>query len=490
MQVRAAIYARISKDRDGEALGVERQEADCRELAARLGWDVVAVFVDNDISASTRSKKPRPQYEEMLRAVKAGRIDAVLAYSNSRLTRRPAEWITLIELANAGRIRIKTVVSGGHDLSTADGRAVALTIAAWDAAEAERIGERVSRKKRQVAEAGKYRGGPRPYGYEKDGMTVRPAEAEVIREATKAILAGRSLAAVARELNEAGRRTSKGRTWSAVQLRDVLVRPRNAGLIHSGLAKRSDVEILGRAQWPAIVDEDTWRAVHAVLTDPSRRTQTNNDARWLGTNTYICDRDGCGATMRAAPISSRKGGRRYDYRCTAKNHLTIAAGKTDDYVRKVVAALVRDPRIVAALTEGDGGAVSADRERRAVLVASLDRTKAEWDADEIGTADYKRKAAKIEAEIEEIDARMASGLQRSAAAEVLHAPDPGAAFLSAPVDVQRAVVRTVVTVTVQPAAQNGQAWTSDRIVIGPVVESSADEMAEMNGESPREFART
>ena len=47
----AAIYARISRDREGAGLGVERQEADCRALAERLGWDVVAVYVDNDISA-------------------------------------------------------------------------------------------------------------------------------------------------------------------------------------------------------------------------------------------------------------------------------------------------------------------------------------------------------------------------------------------------------------------------------------------------------
>ncbi|HEU5025245.1 MAG TPA: recombinase family protein [Spirillospora sp.] len=514
--VRAAIYCRISRDRDGEALGVERQEQDCRELAARLGWDVAAVFVDNDISASTRSKKPRPEYEEMLRAAKDGRIGAILAYSNSRLTRRPAEWLTLIELANAGRIRIKTVASGEHDLSTADGRAVALTVAAWDAAEAERTGERVARKKRQAAEAGKYRGGPRPYGFDKDGETHRPAEARIIDAKTTDVLAGRSLSALERELNEAGLKTSTGKPWTYQRLRDVLVRPRNAGLIHSGRADRGHFEILGRASWLPVLladtyrplweaargeereaieeewrskAEDKWRAVHAVLMDPARRVHQNTEARWLGSNTYDCGREGCGAKMRPTSTSSPKYGRRYHYRCADSSHLSIAAGRTDDHVRRVVAEYIRDPRIIAALTEGDGDALKADRERRSVLVARLDKTRAEWDAEEIETADYKRKAAKIEAEMEEIDARMASGLQRSAAAEVLNSPDPGAAFLNAPIDVQRAVVRTVVTVTVIPAERHGQAWTSARIVIGPVVEAQPDGSAEMNGESPREFAR-
>lgn len=42
--VRAAIYCRISQDRTGAGLGVQRQEVESRELSARLGWSVVEVF--------------------------------------------------------------------------------------------------------------------------------------------------------------------------------------------------------------------------------------------------------------------------------------------------------------------------------------------------------------------------------------------------------------------------------------------------------------
>ena len=48
----------------------------------------------------------------------------------------------LINLASNGRLQIATVVSRRHDLTTADGRAVALTVAAWDAAESDRVSER------------------------------------------------------------------------------------------------------------------------------------------------------------------------------------------------------------------------------------------------------------------------------------------------------------------------------------------------------------
>ncbi len=49
--VRAAVYCRISDDRRGLGLGVQRQRQDCHELAGRNGWQIVATFVDNDVSA-------------------------------------------------------------------------------------------------------------------------------------------------------------------------------------------------------------------------------------------------------------------------------------------------------------------------------------------------------------------------------------------------------------------------------------------------------
>ena len=49
--VRAAIYARISLDKLGEAAGVGRQTEGCRNLAELEGWNVEHVLVDNDLSA-------------------------------------------------------------------------------------------------------------------------------------------------------------------------------------------------------------------------------------------------------------------------------------------------------------------------------------------------------------------------------------------------------------------------------------------------------
>jgi hypothetical protein len=82
-----AIYCRISHDHIGAGLGVERQEQDYRELAARLGWTVTAVHTDNDLSAY--DGKPRPGYRVLLADLEGGRMDAVLAVAH-----RPAVPLT------------------------------------------------------------------------------------------------------------------------------------------------------------------------------------------------------------------------------------------------------------------------------------------------------------------------------------------------------------------------------------------------------------
>jgi site-specific DNA recombinase len=465
----AAIYARISRDRAGGGLGVERQEADCRELAKRLGWDVVAVYVDNDISAY--SSRRRPQYEEMLAAIRTGRIRGILAWHTDRLHRRAVELESFVQAVEEYRVHVQTVSSGKIDLSTASGRLIARLLGATAQHEVDHARERMRRAKAQAAEEGKYRGGPRPYGFEADGVTVREDEALVIREATAAIMAGRTLGSVARELNESGALNSTGRQWNYARLRDMLIRPRNAGLLHHGRADLGQAQIVGKAKWPAIIDEETWRAVETLLIDPSRRKQHGNAPRWLGSGLYQCGR--CGGVMRCTAIGgvdSRRGGsRRYYYRCVAQNHLMIRQDATDEHVRNVVAEMVRDPRVVTAMQpQDDDGRLAADRLRRDVLTQRLASFENDYTQGLATGIQLKKATEAVESELAEVDQRIALARQRSTASPIAGAVDPGQAFLDAPLDVQRAVLTAVIKVEVLPSAKRGAAWTSDRVRLIPV----------------------
>jgi site-specific DNA recombinase len=466
----AAIYCRISKDREGAGLGVDRQEADCRALAERLGWDVRAVFIDNDISAY--SGRRRPQYEAMLDAVREGRIAGVIAWHTDRLHRRAAELESFVTLAEAHKLQVQTVTAGPVDLSSASGRMIARMLGAAAQHEIDHARERMKRAKDQALREGRRRGGPRPFGFEWDPETktlaIRVDEADVIREATQAVLAGRTLAAIARDLNERGVRTSTGNSWNYQRIRDVLIRPTNAALSHTGRADRGEAEIVAEGDWPAIIDAETWQTLYRMLVDPSRLSQNSNASRWLGAGLYLCGVAGCSGVLRPAPYGGTGGSnraRRYLYRCTEQNHLTISASQTDAYVLRLVAEYIRTPEVAAALRP-DGDALATDRQRRAVLVASREQTEADYDADLIDARRYRTKVQKINDELVLVEERLTSGLQQTAADSVLNAIEPGAAFLTAPVDVQKGIIRVVgLTITIKRAAYKGIQWSSERIEI-------------------------
>lgn len=335
----AAIYCRISEDAEGESLGVARQEQDCRDLAARLTLDVTAVFIDNDLGASTRSRKPRPQYAQMLERAGAGEFDYLLAYSNSRLTRRPLELEALIGLHERTSTRIVTVVSGEDNLSTADGRMVARIKASVDAGEAERTAERVARKHLENALSGVPVGGTRPFGWEDDKKTLRVSEATLIREAAVDMLAGVGVGTVANRWNAAEITTSTGRPWQGRTVRQMMRSPRLSGWrVHRGKVAVGRDGSPVRGLWEPVLDQTTHDAVVARLSVPEGRSRIpkRNARHYLLTGTIRC------GVCHSLMYGNRVGDGRYSYyQCgeSLRDHTVSASARgVDAFVTAVVLA--------------------------------------------------------------------------------------------------------------------------------------------------------
>ena len=185
MTKRAVIYVRISRDKRrgslDEGLGVQAQEEQCRALAARLGYLVIAVFCDNDVSAY--SGKPRPQYLKMLELLRSGGADVVLVWHTDRLHRSNIELEDYINVVEPRDITTETVTAGMIDLNTPIGRMVARQLCTIARYESEHRAERVHVARERQARQGKFGGGRRPYGFEADGITVIPERGHRDREA-------------------------------------------------------------------------------------------------------------------------------------------------------------------------------------------------------------------------------------------------------------------------------------------------------------------
>ena len=267
----AAIYTRISDDRESKKYGVQRQEQDGRAEAIKRGYPHVEVYVENDVSASTKSKKPRPLFEEMMRRAEAGEVAAVIAYSSSRLTRRPLENERLIALTVDYGVPIHFVNTDDNDLTTARGRRRARDDAARDAEEAEETGERVIRASRQRAEKGWWHGGTVPYGYravkgEDDklrSLVIEPTEAKVVRDIAKRILADASMYSITLDYTRRGMRTRKGNLWKAQTMRGMMLSPTIIGM------RQIEGELI-KAKWKPIITRKQWDQLREILTDPKR----------------------------------------------------------------------------------------------------------------------------------------------------------------------------------------------------------------------------
>lgn len=453
----AAIYARISRDSRGQALGVQRQEQLCRDLADRKNWTVAEVYTDNDTSAY--SGKPRPAYERMLTDIEAGARDAVLVVDTDRLTRTPAELEGFIDIADRNRVALANV-SGDLDLSTSDGRFRARIMGAVARQESEKKSERLRREREQAAQQGRAHGGRRPFGFERGGMQVRDAEAEIVRELVDRFLAGEGLRALAADLNERGVATVYGKSWRVTTLRTLLAAPRLAGLrTHKG-------EVVGEAKWPAIISREEHEQLRSALGDP-RRAQRGRPPKSLLTSLVVCG--SCGERM----ATSQRRGRERRYVChpaegtPACGRVGVHADHLEREVAEQVFAVLSGPGLAEALAARDEPNSDAAEELQAAeeRMAELAR---DFAADRIGRGEWL--AARETAELRAAEARRT--LERDTSTSVLASLPAGEDALreqwaAGDVEWRRTVLAAVVhRVVVHPVGIRGRrVFSPDRVEI-------------------------
>ena len=388
MVVSAGVYARISSDREGDNLAISRQLADCEALVERRAWTVVERYVDADISAY--SGKLRPEYLRMLDDIEAGAIAAVVVYHADRLHRHPRELEDFIDLCARTGTRMATV-SGDLDLSTHEGQLMARITGAVARKESDDKSRRIQRKHEELAAAGKVSGGgSRPFGYEADKRTIRPAEAEVIRELARRVLAGDSLKALCRDLGERGITTAGGREWAPQTMRRMLLSARISG------QREHHGEIVAEAEWPGIITPAETQKLRAKLQDPDRRTNRAG-RRYLLTRLLRCGL--CGTQLYSRPRDD--GTRRYV--CAAGpgfggcGRLTVLAEPVELFVSEAALHRLESPLLPEAIRRPPDDAKGAEWQAEAEQAqAMLDELAEMWAAGEITRGEWQKARPPIE----------------------------------------------------------------------------------------------
>lgn len=107
-QKRAVIYTRVSSDKQVDGYSLDSQKDLCEQKAKQMGYEVVRIFREEGISATTTN---RPELQDLLAYCrnKENDIDGVFVYSFSRLNRNTVDFLTLRHLLSKSGVSLQSV---------------------------------------------------------------------------------------------------------------------------------------------------------------------------------------------------------------------------------------------------------------------------------------------------------------------------------------------------------------------------------------------
>jgi site-specific DNA recombinase len=452
MVMKAAIYARVSTERQAERGTIGSQVEALRAHLAVAGDEPADEYCDDGCSGA---RLDRPGLDALRDAAEAGLFEVVYCLSPDRLARSYAYQVLILdELARFG---VTVAFTDAPGLDQADPQARLLTQVQGVIAEYERakIGERYRRGKLFRARAGEVISWKAPYGYRRvprgpDGpahLEIFEPEATVVRRIFAERAAGTTIRQICRQLNADAVPTPTGSraVWGTSTLDRLL---RNEAYIGRTYFNRTEAVPdrrpghhsrqvpRPRAEWiaiscPAIIADDTFEAAGKTSTDNSKWSPRRAEpGAWLLRGLVKCGP--CGVGTSCHKMRGRNGTwHRYYYchnhdplraggqdrRCPERN---IRADALDEFVFGQIRAALLDPGLLLAGEQAIAvHAPTPDDQLLATELARLDRkleaARGEhrrlidlYQAGLIDMPELQRRAAAITARQRELDHKRAS----------------------------------------------------------------------------------
>ena len=390
----AAIYARVSSERQRQEQTIASQTAALRELAEQRELLVPEEFIFEDDGFSGASLQ-RPALERLRDRAFDGCFEVVLCHAPDRLARRYAYQVVLLEELARGGIEVVFSKEPERSGSPEDEllRQFQGMIAEYERAQ---IAERCRRGKLHRARAGAVSVlGHAPYGYRYVKRSehadafyeIDELEAPIVREIFARYVEQReSIVQIARALTEQGVPTRTGTPhWGSSTIWAILRNPAYTGLAaygrrrvtgaaakpmrvtrqrgrHSG---RSAYEHVGPEHWlripvPALITEEQHALAQQLLARNSRLSPRNTRQPSLLQGILVCRE--CGHSYYRSSTRSKAGNVHHYYRCSGADGFRRPEGRVcaarhvrieeiDEPVWTQVLALLQNPDLIKAEIE-------------------------------------------------------------------------------------------------------------------------------------------
>jgi DNA invertase Pin-like site-specific DNA recombinase len=183
--VRCAIYSRVSTDQgldqDFNSLDAQYEASQAYiRSQAHAGWTLLRGKYDD--GGFSGGNTDRPALQQLLKDVRARKVDVIVVYKVDRLTRSLADFAKLVELFDTHNVSFVSVTQQ-FNTTTSMGRLTLNVLLSFAQFEREVTSERIRDKIAASKRKGLWVGGMAPLGYDtKDRkITVNEPEAEVVR---------------------------------------------------------------------------------------------------------------------------------------------------------------------------------------------------------------------------------------------------------------------------------------------------------------------
>ncbi len=310
----AALYARVSSDRQDVDLSVAAQLRALREYADKYGYAIAREYIDE---AESGRIADRPQFKKMID--EAGKANSpfkeILVWKFSRFTRKREHAVAFKSMLRRRGIRVVSITEHADDTPT--GKLMEAIIESVDEFYSENLAQEVTRGMREAASRGFWVTSYAPYGYRRsyvqDGPKKRPkleldAPADaVVRRIFDMALQGKSILDITKTLNAEGIPTVNGEKWVKTSIHTMLDNEAYTGAVVWGTtAKDGQSPVRVEDAHPAIISKREFLVVKRLLASraPKKVNPRRASSPYLLSGILKCET--CGKAMTAAEAKSGK----------------------------------------------------------------------------------------------------------------------------------------------------------------------------------------
>ena len=317
----AALYARVSSDRQDVDLSVSAQLRALKDYARANGYSVAREYVDE---AESGRVADRPQFREMIEegSKPNAPFEVILVWKFSRFTRKREHAVAFKSMLRRKGVRVVSITEHADDSPT--GKLMEAIIESVDEFYSENLAQEVVRGMREAASRGFFLGSRAPFGYtrvkvsdgakERPTLEVDPATAPVVKEIFESSLQGNGLKEICKTLNDRGI-TNRGKRWYKGGLHYLLTNEAYTGTAvwgRTSKGEKAQVPVRVGGAWPALVSKELFEAVQEAMR--GRAPKVRRPAR-VGSRFLLSGLLKCGVCGRPYSAQGAKSGQFAYYIC-------------------------------------------------------------------------------------------------------------------------------------------------------------------------------